>query len=382
MRKSVLLWMGALLWVLCSCRAVSELEEQGRDNDWLMFRGSQTLGGYVDVALPDSPVLLWEYKHGVRCVASPLVQDGVAYLCDKHGLMLGFDRGGKVVYRHDWKSEMEASWVMRDSVMYVGQMDGRVRALVRTTGGELWSYATEGQVSASPNWMAMDGGAWVLAGSYDGNLYVLDAQSGSLRCRVETGYYVNGAAAVCGEYAVFGGCDAWLRVVNCRTGEVTDSMELMAYIPSSPAVMENLVYVADYSGHVWEFQLEKGKIGAKRILLRPADDEGGMLSMPAVTRDAVYVLAESRFLYCLDREDGKPRWRMMLKGEVGECSPLVCGDKVLSCTRSGIVSIHDTETGGLLWEYETGEQIISSPAVTSDGFYVLTARGTLLYFGF
>ncbi len=375
------LWGCAVLLLMVGCRAVSELEDLAEDGDWLMFRGDPTLGGYVDVELPEHPTLQWEYKHGVRCVASPLVENGVVYVCDKHGVMLGLDKKGGVVYRHDWGTEVEASWVMRDSVMYVGQIDGRIRALVRTSGREYWSHATEGQISASPNWMVMDGREWVMVGSYDGCLYVLDAETGKVNCRVETGYYVNGAAAVWGEYAVFGGCDAWLRVVNCRTGVVTDSMELKAYIPSSPVVQGEQVYVADYAGNVWEMRLRNGEILSNRILLRSADDEGGMLSMPAVTRDAVYVLAESRYLYCLNRDDGSVRWRKMLKGEVGESSPLVCGDRVLVCTKTGMVSIHDANTGDCLWEYETGEQIISSPAITLDGFYVLTARGTLLYFG-
>lgn len=392
------LLMLMVLTLLSGCRAISEQNELDKEGNWTMFRGTPSLSGYVDRTLPEHPSLLWEYRHGVRCVASPLVQDGVAYLCDKHGVMVGLDKGGTEVYRHDLQTEVEASWVMRDTLMYVGQIDGRVRALVRTTGEELWSYETEGQISASPTWLAPtavgDGpvparsssapahsSASVVVGSYDGSLYVLDAETGGLKGRVETGYYVNGAAALCGEYAVFGGCDAWLRVVDCHTGIATDSVKLDAYIPASPAVIDNHLYVADYGGHVWEMQVDKGKIASQRLLLEPADDEGGMLSIPAVTRDAVYVLAESRYLCCLNRSDGSLKWKKMLKGEVGESSPLVCVDKVLACTKTGVVTIHDAETGNCLWEYETGEQIISSPAITLDGFYVLTARGTMLCFG-
>lgn len=382
MRHKRSFWTLALLTALSGCRAVADLEGPEKDGNWTMFRGNPMLNGYVDVSLPEHPALLWEYKHGVRSVASPLVQDGVAYLCDKHGVMIGIDRQGKEAYRHDWKTEVEASWVMRDTLMYVGQIDGRIRALVRTTGKEVWCYATEGQISASPNWLAQESGRdQVMVGSYDGNLYVLDAKTGSVNGCVETGYYVNGAAALCGDYAVFGGCDAWLRVVDCGTALATDSVELNAYIPASPAVLGNDVIVADYSGSVWELRLEQGKLVSKRLLLKPDSDDGGMLSIPAVTRDAVYVLTESRYLCCVNRADGSLKWRKMLKGETGESSPLVCNNKVLACTKTGIVSIHDAATGERLWEYETGEQIISSPAVTPDGFYVLTARGTLFCFG-
>jgi len=71
----------------------------------------------------------------------------------------------------------------------------------------------------------------------------------------------------------------------------------------------------------------------------------------------------------------------MMKGNVGESSPVVCNDKIIACTKTGIVSILDTENGELLWEYDTGEQIVGSPAIIKDHFMILTAKGTLLCFG-
>jgi outer membrane protein assembly factor BamB len=53
----------------------------------------------------------------------------------------------------------------------------------------------------------------------------------------------------------------------------------------------------------------------------------------------------------------------------------------LVCTKTGIVSIHNAKTGDLLWEYDTGEQIIASPAVNNGYFYILTFKGTLFCFG-
>jgi outer membrane protein assembly factor BamB len=163
---------------------------------------------------------------------------------------------------------------------------------------------------------------------------------------------------------------------------LTDSLRLDAYIPSSPVVSGDCAYVADYQGNVYEIQLaDDGHISEHRKICDAGDSEGGMISMPTVTADAVYLLADGRYLVCLDRTDGHVRWRQMLRGDVGESSPLAVGDRVLVCTKTGVVSIHDAASGRLLWEYETGEQIVSSPAVVASRFYILTARGTLLCFG-
>ena len=89
----------------------------------------------------------------------------------------------------------------------------------------------------------------------------------------------------------------------------------------------------------------------------------------------------NRRLVCLNRRDGQERWHVALKGETGESSPVLAGERLLVCTKTGVVTIHDASTGQQLWEYETGEQLIAQPVVGEDRFYIQTARGTLLCFG-
>ncbi|MDR2027536.1 MAG: PQQ-like beta-propeller repeat protein, partial [Prevotellaceae bacterium] len=64
-----------------------------------------------------------------------------------------------------------------------------------------------------------------------------------------------------------------------------------------------------------------------------------------------------------------------------ESSPVVCRDRVISCSKNGIVSLLDANSGTLLHEYDTGEQIVACPAAVEGRFYVLTAKGSLFCFG-
>lgn len=371
--------LAALL--ITGCKGGVSTGQRDRASDWTMFRGEPSLSGYTDRRLPSDPVLLWEYKHGVRTVASAIVYKDVTYFCDKHGLMLGIDHDGNEVSRIDLDAPMEASFMVLDSVLYFGMIDGDVRAISLAGGNLLWSYQTEGQINAAPALTAINGHRYLLAGSYDNNMYTIDAENGTLKGLASTGYYINGAAAVWGEYALFGGCDSWLRMVNCTTGIAADSVKLDAYIPSSPAIVDDMAYVADYNGNVYEIGLSGGRFSSCRKLRTAADDEGAMLSMPAVGRKYLYVLADERYIQCLDRKDGTLIWQQTLKSESGESSPLICRDRVIACTKSGIITIYDAATGERLWEYETGEQIISTPAPLSDRFMIMTVRGTLLCFG-
>lgn len=376
-RKIVTL-LFVLLIPFSSCRRMPNTSDAESFQEWTSFRGNASLNGYSKRKLPDSPTLLWEHRHNVRSVASPIVTGGTVYICDKHGKMIGFNERGEIVSELHLQADVEASFIISDSVLYVGQIDGLIRSISLADESENWSFQTEGQIIASPT---LDGRGHILVGSYDNCMYTLDALRGQLVSSISTGYYINGAAALWHQFALFGGCDSWLRITNTETGEYTDSLRLDAYIPASPAVWGDCAYVADYSGNVYEVYISDGHVNSHRKILSATSDEGNMLSMPAVTNDAVYVLADERYLLCIERASGQVRWKQMLRGDVGESSPLVCSDRVLVCTRTGIVSIHDAASGRCLWEYETGEQIISSPAVVSSRFYILTARGTLLCFG-
>ena len=303
--------------------------------------------------------------------------------CDKHGQMLGLDEEtGEQKLGLALGSDMEASFTIEDSMLYVGMLDGKVRSLSLSDGSERWNYATEGQILAKPTLTSNPSPSALFIGSYDNYMYTLSPLTGKLINRVETGNYINGAAVLWQDYVLFGGCDSWVRIVNGTTGIPADSLKLDAYIPASPVVDGDNVYVADYRGDVYELTLaDGGRIANHRKLLSAAEDDGGMLSVPVVTEDALYLLTTDRRLVCLDRKDGKEKWFASLKGDTGECSPILVDNRLLVCTKTGIVSIHEVSTGRQLWEYETGEQIIAQPLVIGSHFYIQTARGTLLCFG-
>ena len=373
-----------LLVIVSSCTVVSDMSDDVQSLDWTIFRCSPSLNGYTERTLPDSPTLLWSKSTKTRTVASPIVYNSIVYTLDRKGVLRAFDEQGDSSVVYDFKTPVEASFVVQDSIIYVGRIDGFVTALSIPRQKVVWEYETLGQISGSPNLIETDGQCYLTVGSYDSNMYALDARTGRLISQCETGYYINGTAAVWKQYTVFGGCDAWVRMMDMKTGTIADSLELDVYIPASPAIMGEYGYVCDYNGAVYELKLEGNRIASHRKIVEVdadhANESGGLVSMPAVTRDAVYVLTDERYVSCYERSTGQVRWKKMLRGIVGECSPFVCNDKVLVCTKDGHVSIFDTSSGNELWHYDAGEQIIASPAVVADRFYILTSRGTLLCF--
>jgi eukaryotic-like serine/threonine-protein kinase len=364
-----------------SCDKLARHSGSQGDMNWNLFRGNSGLSGYTDLSLPDKPVVQWTYKAGVRTVSSPVVEEGTTYWCDKRGLISGVDINGQLCFSYNLNTAVEATPLIHDSILYIGRIDGYLTAISLAKKDTLWNYETQGQISASPNITVFKNQMAIVAGSYDNYMYCVNAANGALINRFESGYYLNGAAALWNNYVLFGGCDAWLRIINCETGEATDSLKTEAYIPCSPAVMGNFCYVGDYNGNIYELMLENGKISRHKKVTGVNNDNGSFVSVPAISGENICFFSGDRNLISANRRAGEINWKFMLKGHVGESAPVICQDEIIVCTKTGIVSILDAGSGKQIWEYDTGEPIVASPAVIKDHFLILTTRGTLFCFG-
>ena len=377
---SLLIYTGFFgLFVACGVNSGSN-GSQG-NTDWKIFRGNESLSGYTDTRLPENPALLWTYKSEKRTDSSPVADKGVTYWSDSRGCILGVDLNGKPVFKYDLQTAVNATPMIFESTIYVGRIDGIMTAVSLEKQDTVWTYETMGQLSASPNRARFKGRQAVVFGSYDNFLYCVDAGNGSVINSFESGYYLNGAVAMQKQHVIFGGCDAWLRIINCETGVSTDSILLDAYIPASPAIWGDDCYIGDYSGNIYALHLDNGKIVHHKKIMESSGENGSFTSVPAVSPTTVYFLSDDRHLYSVDRNKGNVNWKYMLKGNPGDSSPVVCRDKIIVCTRTGIVAMIDAKSGNPLWEYDTGEQITGSPAVINDRFMILTAKGTLFCFG-
>jgi outer membrane protein assembly factor BamB len=380
-----------LLFLFSACKNNTDQTENNSE-DWSIFRGNSSLSGYTKISLPENPVLLWTFESGSNTKSSPVVYNEIAYWSNRRGRIFGVNIDGKQVFDYAMETAVDAIPMISDSVLYIGRIDGKLYAISLQKQDTLWTFETDGQIAASPNRMNFDGKKVIIVGSYDNFLYILDSENGKKINRFESGYYINGAVALNNDYVVFGGCDGWIRVVDCFSGIQTDSLDVGIYIPASPAISGtearnasstklNWCYIGDHSGNIYELKLNKGKIVSSKKIIEPKDENRTHVSVPAVSEKMVYVVSDDRYVYAIHRKDHSIAWKYLLKGDTGESSPVVCNDKLLVCTRSGIVSILDAKTGNLLWEYDTGEQIFASPAVINGYFYILTFKGTLFCFG-
>jgi outer membrane protein assembly factor BamB/nitrous oxidase accessory protein NosD len=96
---------------------------------------------------------------------------------------------------------------------------------------------------------------------------------------------------------------------------------------------------------------------------------GGYVYSPVVVDSKVYVGSGDKNVYCLDALTGTLIWNYTT-GDLVLSSPAVVGDKVYVGSYDKNVYCLDASTGARIWNYTTGSWVFSSPAVADGRVYV------------
>src|SRR5580700_9924033 len=132
-----------------------------------------------------------------------------------------------------------SSAAVANGVIYVGSYDGNVYALEAATGNKLWSFLTGGQVFSSP---AVANGV-VYIGSEDGKVYALKAATGTKLWSYATRLVVDSSPAVSNGTVYIGSEDGNVYALKAATGSKLWSYTAGNEVYSSPAVANGVVYV-------------------------------------------------------------------------------------------------------------------------------------------
>lgn len=150
------------------------------------------------------------------------------------------------------QATIAASPMLSEGRMILGAFDGYVRAYEQDSGRELWKFATNDHVYASPG--ALSDGT-IIQPSTDGTVYALDPKSGALRWQFDTREPIRSSPAIDADDNVyFGGGDGRLYVLD-RSGKLRWSRQLIMGdrndFGGSPALGRELVILAGESGEVF-----------------------------------------------------------------------------------------------------------------------------------
>jgi hypothetical protein len=217
-------------WLLfLSLNVQLTLSSQSKSPDcWTSFHGDPQLTGNSTAIISTPLKLLWSYKTGDAIKSSAVICKGIIYIGSNDGYLYAINSAGQLKWKFNAKTSIEAAPLILDNTIYVGSLEGALFAIDAETGVQKWKYITDGQISGSCNWTTGHDKKQkqILTGSYDFNLHCVDALTGKGIWKFESENYINGAPAISGKMAVFGGCDGFLHIVNIDNGTSLTNMEI------------------------------------------------------------------------------------------------------------------------------------------------------------
>jgi serine/threonine protein kinase len=269
----------------------------------------------------------------------------------------------------------------------------------------LWVFRCEDEVRGSPNYDL----GMIYVGSYDNNLYCLDAQNGEFRWKFPTDGGIVTRPFVYEDLIFIGSEDGHVYAVSAKTGKQAWSYQVNRPVRSSPWVMDGHVFFGADDGYLYSvnilstrrvFRFDAGyairsspALSSEFIYFGTEDgdlyciDYHGQMkwrfrarraitATPLVTNGVVYVPSIDANLYSLDAKSGWVLWRFrMLKGSVS--TPCMINENLIFGSADGHIYCIDANTSREIWKFETGHQVSGSPVIYKEAVYCGSADGKM-----
>ena len=342
---------------------------------WPVYRGNTNSTGATSIRLPAGFPVLWKHRvENGAFEATPVVDEERVYIGDADGTLfaLDFDTGDV-----QWKFTTELGFVsapaLRDGLVYQGDLDGHFFCLDAVRGEKRWEFSAEAEISGGPNFH----GPNVLFGSQDATLYCLNAGTGDVVWKHTIDDQIRCSPTIVEGRAFLAGCDGKLHIIDVERGEPVGHVDIGAPTGSTPAALGDLVFFGTEGGTflgvdwkksqlIWKFQSDRGQ---------------SFRASAAVTENRVVFGGRDKQLYAADPRTGDILWKFATRGRI-DSSPIIAGPHVVFGSSDGRLYALDVQTGETAWEpYDAGGGFIGSPAVAKGRLVIGNEDGTLYCFG-
>lgn len=336
----------------------------------------------------------WAFKTGGPVVSSPVIADGVVYITSFDHQLYAIDQEtGKEKWKFGSRMPIASTPAVSGGTVYFVSSSGALAALDAAAGKPKWVFATEFErkfeaknLHGYPSAAQTIPDAWdiwisspaiangkVYFGSGDGGVYAVNADSGTVAWKFQTGDVVHGSPAVANGVVYIGSWDSRLYALDAETGQQKwafqagedNTIHNQVGFQSSPAVADGVVYVGCRDGHVYAIDAASGK----KKWDYPTS-KSWVNGTPAVRDGVVYVgTSDSARFMAIDAKTGRLRWNFNAKAYMFSSAALA-GDLAYVGDHNGKLFAVETKTGKLAWEFQT-------EASKKDPMKILNSDGSL-----
>lgn len=306
-----------------------------------------------------------------------------------------------VKWKFHTKGMVISSPTIAGDTVYIGSTDHMLYALDRSSGTEKWKFRTDSRVSSSA--AVASGTAYF--GSYDGNFYAVDTASGKLKWKFQTdgehrfpGKHLHGvlpvaetmpdpfdvylsSPLVANGLVYFGSGDGNVYALDATSGTLKWTFPTGNVVHASPALADGTLFIGSWDTNLYAIDAASGK---EKWRFKTGDDhdmhnQEGFQASPMVHDGVVYVGCRDSNFYAIDAKTGQKKWVFNNKGSWVVGSAAALGGKVYAGTSdSGRVYAFDAQSGTSveLMSSKTWP-MFSSPAIAGRTLYIGSNEGKL-----
>lgn len=211
-------------------------------------------------------------------------------------------------------------------------------------------------------------GLTVYQGAWDGSIYAIDANNGTLHWRYQTGGVVQSTAAVANGIVYVGSDDSSVYALHTSDGSLVWRYQTGGAVDSSPQVANGIVYVGSKDNYLYALDANTGT-----LVWRYQMSTSISTASPAVANGVVY-FADAAFLYALNASTGAVIWKFQEFGN-GTTTPAVANGAVYYCDGNDLLAIN-ASTGSTLWSFHsvlvvrTGVDFCNLPVISNGMVYI------------
>lgn len=183
---------------------------------------------------------MWDFDAGSPVRTKPCVTNERIIIGTETGEAIGLELNGTRKWAFRARKAISSSpFVDIEGVCYVGSFDNNLYAIDADSGYSHWRFRTGGPVISSP---VVDGNT-VFVGSADGNIYAVNTQTGKDRWIFEGIKPFVASPVIHNDVLYIGGTDGYLYAIDSRRGKELWRFKTEGAITSAPHIADNLILV-------------------------------------------------------------------------------------------------------------------------------------------
>lgn len=373
---------------------------------WPMARGcvegTGRSGSTVSLPLREA----WQRRlDGTSFEATPIIADGTIYVGDLDGTFHALSLStGETRWSFKGEAGFSAAAAFVNAaaespggpqpLVVAGDSFGVVRAFDAKTGTVVWEHERDGEISGGPSVMLdpADGGqARILVGSQDASLVCLSAATGKEIWSHSIADQIRCMPTVVAGSILIAGCDGRLHAIDVATGRPTGEVAIDGPTGTTPAGLSSAVFFGSEGGTFYRIDVAATADVAPTIRWRMKAAGGNQpyRSSAAIAEGPTGPLAivgtRGRAVEAFSTADGSRLWRAAMRGKV-DASPVVVsagetGAAVIAADTAGRIVALRPDDGRPLWEFDAGGGFTASPAVAAGRVVLAGEDGTVWCFG-